>query len=186
MPRGGRKFRTFLRGRSWTGAEGPVSLFNQAVGWLRRNRVLLPGVSVLAKQVAAVRSRRSGCTPRSRVPHGGRTRRCRRIWWRCSGYRRGASSRSWSGCAGRRYARRARAWRRPWSGWTRHSRVRSSFLRTISMVAGWGGSSVHGYVILSRPRRYTPIVESAGRARPLRRGRESPRSTAPTTRCWPC
>lgn len=31
------------------------------------------------------------------------------------------------------------------------------------MVAGWGGSSVHGYVVLSRPRRYTPIVEAAGR-----------------------
>ncbi|MGW1404029.1 Tn3 family transposase [Streptomyces sp. NPDC002405] len=51
----GRKFRAFLHGRAWTGAEGPVSLFNQAVGWLRRNRVLLPGVSVLAKQVASVR-----------------------------------------------------------------------------------------------------------------------------------
>jgi hypothetical protein len=50
-----RKFRAFLHGRAWTGAEGPVALFNQAVGWLRRNRVLLPGVSVLAKQVASVR-----------------------------------------------------------------------------------------------------------------------------------
>lgn len=68
------------------------------------------------------RSRRSGCTPRSRVPYGGRTRRCRRTWWRCSGYRRGARSRSWSGCAGRRRARRARAWRRPWSGWMRSPR----------------------------------------------------------------
>ena len=51
----GRRFRTFLHGRAWTHAEGPVALFNQAVGWLRRHRVLLPGVSVLAKQVAAVR-----------------------------------------------------------------------------------------------------------------------------------
>jgi len=51
----GRKFRTFLHGRAWTAAEGPVALFNQAVGWLRRNRVLLPGVSVLARQVAEVR-----------------------------------------------------------------------------------------------------------------------------------
>lgn len=32
-----------------------MALFNQAVGWLRRHRVLLPGVSVLAKQVASVR-----------------------------------------------------------------------------------------------------------------------------------
>ena len=51
----GRKFRAFLHGRAWTHAEGPVALFNQAVGWLRRNRVLLPGVSVLARQVAEVR-----------------------------------------------------------------------------------------------------------------------------------
>ncbi len=52
----GRKFRTFLHGRAWTAAEGPVALFNQAVGWLRRHRVLLPGVSVLARQVAEVRA----------------------------------------------------------------------------------------------------------------------------------
>nr|WP_234535294.1 DUF4158 domain-containing protein [Streptomyces shenzhenensis] len=45
-----RRFRTFLPGRAWTHAEGPVALFNQAVGWLRRHRVLLPGVSVLARQ----------------------------------------------------------------------------------------------------------------------------------------
>ncbi|MCQ4083913.1 Tn3 family transposase [Streptomyces sp. RB6PN25] len=50
----GRRFRTFLHGRAWTHAEGPVALFNQAVGWLR-HRVLLPGVSVLARQVAEVR-----------------------------------------------------------------------------------------------------------------------------------
>ncbi|MEU9920032.1 Tn3 family transposase [Streptomyces griseoluteus] len=52
----GRKFRTFLHGRAWTHAEGPVALFNQAVGWLRRNQVLLPGVSVLARQVSEVRT----------------------------------------------------------------------------------------------------------------------------------
>ncbi|WP_405393899.1 Tn3 family transposase [Streptomyces gougerotii] len=52
----GRKFRTFLHGRAWTHAEGPVALFNQAVGWLRRHRVLLPGVSVLARKVSEVRA----------------------------------------------------------------------------------------------------------------------------------
>ncbi|WP_443065707.1 DUF4158 domain-containing protein [Streptomyces sp. NBC_00557] len=51
-----RKFRSFLQGRAWTHAEGPVALFHQAVGWLRRNRVLLPGVSVLARQVLQVRT----------------------------------------------------------------------------------------------------------------------------------
>lgn len=48
-------FARFLDGRAWTHAEGPVALFEQATGWLRRNRVLLPGVTVLARQVAAAR-----------------------------------------------------------------------------------------------------------------------------------
>ncbi|XUK64311.1 DDE transposase (plasmid) [Plantibacter sp. RU18] len=52
----GRRFRTFLHGRAWTHAEGPKALFDQAVAWLRRHRVLLPGVSVLARQVSEVRS----------------------------------------------------------------------------------------------------------------------------------
>jgi TnpA family transposase len=52
----GRKFRTFLYGRAWTHPEGPVALFNHAVGWLRRNWVLLPGASVLARQVAEARA----------------------------------------------------------------------------------------------------------------------------------
>jgi TnpA family transposase len=55
-PEWGRRFRTFLHGRAWTHAEGPVALFNQAVGWLRRNRVLLPGVSVLARQISEART----------------------------------------------------------------------------------------------------------------------------------
>jgi Domain of unknown function (DUF4158) len=45
-----------LYGRAWTHAEGPVALFNYAVTWLRRNRVLLPGVSVLARQVSEART----------------------------------------------------------------------------------------------------------------------------------
>ena len=51
----GRRFRSFLHGRAWTHAEGPVALFDHASAWLRRHRVLLPGVSVLARQVVAVR-----------------------------------------------------------------------------------------------------------------------------------
>lgn len=52
--------RTTLRGgssgRSWTAhAEGPKALFDHSVGWLRRNRVLLPGVSVLAREITEVR-----------------------------------------------------------------------------------------------------------------------------------
>ncbi|GAQ50280.1 DUF4158 domain-containing protein [Streptomyces acidiscabies] len=54
-PEWSRRFRTFLHGRAWTHAEGPKALFDHAVGRLRRNRVLLPGVSVLARQVPLVR-----------------------------------------------------------------------------------------------------------------------------------
>ncbi|MGB7795953.1 MAG: DUF4158 domain-containing protein [Pseudonocardiaceae bacterium] len=39
-PQRSRKFRTFLYGRAWTHPEGPVALFNHAVAWLRRSRVL--------------------------------------------------------------------------------------------------------------------------------------------------
>ncbi|WTC61698.1 DUF4158 domain-containing protein [Streptomyces anulatus] len=54
-PQAGRQLRTFLHGRARTHAEGPVALFDHAVAWLRRHRVLLPGVSVLARQVSEVR-----------------------------------------------------------------------------------------------------------------------------------
>src|SRR5664280_2502847 len=50
-------FVRFLDGRAWTHAEGPVALFEHATGWLRRNRVLLPGVTVLARQVASALAR---------------------------------------------------------------------------------------------------------------------------------
>ncbi len=61
-------FRAFLHGRAWTHTEGPKVLLDHAVGWLRRSRVLLPGVSVLARQCrrcegrggAAARHRRGG------------------------------------------------------------------------------------------------------------------------------
>ena len=51
----GEEFRRFLDGQAWTHAEGPAALFEQAVGWLRRHRVLLPGVTVLTRLVNAVR-----------------------------------------------------------------------------------------------------------------------------------
>lgn len=55
-PRWGREFRRFLYRRAWTHAKGPVALFKHAVTWLRKNRVLLPGVSVLARQVSEART----------------------------------------------------------------------------------------------------------------------------------
>ncbi len=52
-----RQFRTLLHGRAWTHAEGPVALFEQSVAWLRRHRMLLPGVTVLERLVGSVRER---------------------------------------------------------------------------------------------------------------------------------
>jgi hypothetical protein len=48
-PGGVEAFVRFLDGRAWTHAEGPTALFDHAVRWLRRKRVLLPGVTVLAR-----------------------------------------------------------------------------------------------------------------------------------------
>jgi hypothetical protein len=46
----------FVRARAWTQSERPSELFDRAVAWLRRERVLLPGVSIVARLVAEVRS----------------------------------------------------------------------------------------------------------------------------------
>lgn len=45
----------FMGARAWIHAEGAVALFEQTKAWLRRERVLLPGVSVLARLVSSVR-----------------------------------------------------------------------------------------------------------------------------------
>jgi len=49
------EFGAFLHGRGWTHAEGPGALFDHGVGWLRRHRVLLPGITVLTRLVSTVR-----------------------------------------------------------------------------------------------------------------------------------
>src|SRR6266545_6819943 len=41
--------------RAWTTGEGAVAVFNGAVGWLRERKVLLPGVTTLARLVARER-----------------------------------------------------------------------------------------------------------------------------------
>ena len=48
--------REFLEARAWTRPERPSQLFDQVVAWLRIQRVLLPGVSVLARLVSEVRT----------------------------------------------------------------------------------------------------------------------------------
>lgn len=49
------QLRDFMDGRAWTHAEGALGLFTQATAWLRRHRVLLPGVTTLARLVSQVR-----------------------------------------------------------------------------------------------------------------------------------
>jgi hypothetical protein len=45
----------FIHSRAWTHGEGPTVLFAQATTWLRRERVLLPGVTTLTKLVQSAR-----------------------------------------------------------------------------------------------------------------------------------
>lgn len=49
------EFRTFLAARAWTTTEGPRKLFERAATWLLRHKVLLPGITTLAKRVAEIR-----------------------------------------------------------------------------------------------------------------------------------
>ena len=48
--------RAFLAARVWALEEGPRALFDRAVLWLIEHRVLLPGITVLARLVAEVRT----------------------------------------------------------------------------------------------------------------------------------
>ncbi|MBX4173697.1 DUF4158 domain-containing protein [Streptomyces geysiriensis] len=64
-----RRFRTFLHGWARIHAAGADGAFHQAVGWLRRHRVPLPGWQCrLGRCQSRGRSRTSGCTPASRAP----------------------------------------------------------------------------------------------------------------------
>jgi len=48
--------RGFLAARAWTTSDGPQALFDWATSWLIAHKVLLPGVTVLARMVTAVRA----------------------------------------------------------------------------------------------------------------------------------
>ena len=49
------ELRGFLVARAWTTTDGPQALFDRATSWLIEHKVLLPGVTVLARMVTAVR-----------------------------------------------------------------------------------------------------------------------------------
>jgi TnpA family transposase len=49
------EFREWVAARSWTSGDGPKAIFTDGVGWLRERKVLLPGVTTLARLVAKVR-----------------------------------------------------------------------------------------------------------------------------------
>ena len=51
--------RGFLVARAWTTTDGPQALFDRATSWLIEHKVLLPGVTVLARMVIAVRAEAS-------------------------------------------------------------------------------------------------------------------------------
>jgi hypothetical protein len=48
-------FARWVRARAWNTGDGPKTIFNDGVQWLRANAVLLPGVTTLARIVARVR-----------------------------------------------------------------------------------------------------------------------------------
>ena len=48
-------FVAWVAARSWTSGDGPKAIFSDGVGWLRERKVLLPGVTTLARLVAKVR-----------------------------------------------------------------------------------------------------------------------------------
>jgi len=55
-PEASTELRVYLAARAWTRLEPSKALFDAAVGWLRRRRVLLPGVHALVKLVIEIRT----------------------------------------------------------------------------------------------------------------------------------
>jgi hypothetical protein len=49
------EFAGWVAARSWTSGDGPKAIFLDGMAWLRERKVLLPGVTTLARLVAKVR-----------------------------------------------------------------------------------------------------------------------------------
>ncbi len=50
-----KELEAWVDARAWTGGDGPKAIFNDALAWLAKRHVLLPGVTTLARTVARVR-----------------------------------------------------------------------------------------------------------------------------------
>ncbi|MET9340726.1 DUF4158 domain-containing protein [Nonomuraea sp. NPDC003804] len=64
------EFAAWVAARSWTSGDGPKAIFTDGIGWLRERKVLLPGVTTLARLVAKSNpdQRPSPRSPRSSRP----------------------------------------------------------------------------------------------------------------------
>jgi hypothetical protein len=119
------ELRMWVDARAWTTGEGPKALFDASVGWLRERRVLLPGVTTLARLVAPVReaaNQRLWDTLYGLLSPGQRA-----VLDSLLTVPPGLGYRSWTGCAGarsgspvpRRNGRSRVPRRSPTSGWPR-------------------------------------------------------------------
>lgn len=104
----GESFARFLDGRAWPHAEGPMALLEHAVGWLCRHRVVLPGVTALARRVASARDTAEAWLYESLSAAAKRAeaRDCRADWPSCRRCRTGRGTRRWDGTGSRRGAAR--------------------------------------------------------------------------------
>ena len=58
----GTEFAGWAAARSWTSGEGPKAIFFDGLAWLRERKILLPGVTTLARLVAkSAMTRRAAC-----------------------------------------------------------------------------------------------------------------------------
>ena len=49
------ELRVFLAARAWTTTEGPRALFDRATAWLVQHKVVLPGATILAREIVMIR-----------------------------------------------------------------------------------------------------------------------------------
>ncbi|MFI7444929.1 DUF4158 domain-containing protein [Nonomuraea indica] len=97
--------RQYVAARVWASVEGPRALFDRARVHMLRERILLPGMTVLVRLVGEVR--RAENERLHALLSGGCRPRCAPRWWGCWRCRTASAARSWSGCRRRRPRPRA-------------------------------------------------------------------------------